>query len=113
MAQGRPIQRFFEERVQRQFFDSSFLGPGELRLTVHGSISPRANALMQQRMRKLAQELDALAEEDKRLDQRSRAGTTLVIAIRPWELTLFTELRRRAPDPRTARSAVPSGRSPR
>jgi len=29
-----PIQRFFEQRVQQQFFDSSFVGPGELRITV-------------------------------------------------------------------------------
>jgi AcrR family transcriptional regulator len=110
---GGPIQRFFEERVQRQFFDSSFLGPGELRLTVHGSISPRANALLQQRMRKLAEELDALAEEDKRLDQRSRAGTTLVIAIRPWELSLFTEFRQRKPDLRSVPTAAPASRSAR
>jgi len=105
-----PIQRFFEQRVQQQFFESSFLGPGELRLTVHGSISPRANAVLQQRMRKLAEELDALAEEDKRLDQQSRAGTTLVLAIRPWELGLFTELRRRKSDMRPASTPASSGR---
>jgi DNA-binding Xre family transcriptional regulator len=105
-----PIQRFFEQRVQQQFFDSSFVGPGELRITVHGSISPRSNAVLQQRMRKLAEELDALAEEDKRLDQQSRAGNTLVLAIRPWELSLFTELRRRKPDMRPTSEPAPTGR---
>jgi AcrR family transcriptional regulator len=110
---GGPIQRFFEQRVQRQFFESSFLGAGELRVTVHGSLSPRSNAMLQQRIRKLAEELDALAEEDKRLDQKSRAGTTLVVAIRPWELSLFTELRRRKPDLRLAPSPVSAGRTAR
>jgi len=38
---GGPIQRFFEERVQKQFFESSFLGEGELRVSVHGSVSSR------------------------------------------------------------------------
>jgi DNA-binding Xre family transcriptional regulator len=95
---GGPIQQFFEARVQRQFFDSSFLGAGELRLTVHGSLSPRSNAILQQRMRKVAEELDALAEEDKQLAQDARPGTTMVLAIRPWEMSLFTELRRRKTD---------------
>jgi DNA-binding Xre family transcriptional regulator len=110
---GGPIQGFFEQRVQRQFFESSFLGAGELRLTVHGSLSPRSNAVLQLRMRKLAEELDALAEEDKRLDQQSRAGTTLVLAIRPWELSLFTELRRRKADLRTVPAPVSAGRNAR
>jgi len=110
---GGPIQGFFEQRVQRQFFESSFLGPGELRLTVHGSLSPRSNAVLQLRMRKLAEELDALAEEDKQLDQQSRAGTTVVLAIRPWELSLFTELRRRKADLRTVPAPISPGRTAR
>jgi DNA-binding Xre family transcriptional regulator len=73
-----PIQQFFEARVQKQFFASSFLGPGELRVMVHGSLSGRSIELLQQRMRKIGEE-----------------GTTLLLAIRPWELGMFTELRRK------------------
>jgi DNA-binding Xre family transcriptional regulator len=91
-----PIQRFFEERVQKQFFDSSFLGPGELRISVHGSLSYHSIELLQQRIRKIAEEFDVLTDEDKQLDHDKREGTTLVVAIRPWELSLFTELRRRS-----------------
>lgn len=89
-----PIQQFFEKRVQRQFFESSFIGKDELRVTVNGSLSSRSNALLRQRMRKIAEEFDSMVDEDKRLDHKEREGTTLVIAIRPWELSLFTELRR-------------------
>ena len=92
-----PLQRFFEERVQDEFFHSSFSGPGELRLLVHGSLSERSNALLGQRMRKLVEEFDALAEEDRQLDHRGLAGTSMVLAMRPWELRIFTQLRRRAP----------------
>lgn len=92
-----PMQRFFEERVQGQFFDSSFVDMGELRITVHGSVSAKSNEMLQQRMRKLAEEFDSLVEEDRKLDHKSRAGTTLVMAIRPWELALFAELRRKPP----------------
>ena len=91
---GGPLQRFFEARVQRQFFESSFLGSGELRLMVHASLSPHSNAVLQQRMKKIAEEFDALAEEDRRLARKTLLGTTLVAALRPWELGLFSELRR-------------------
>lgn len=91
-----PIQRFFQERVQSQFFESSFAGAEELRLIVHGSLSSRSNALVQQRMRKIGEEFDSLVEQDRHLDHALRTGNTLVLAIRPWELGLFAELRREA-----------------
>jgi DNA-binding Xre family transcriptional regulator len=99
---GGPIQKFFEEQVQRQFFDSSFLGRGELRVLVHGSLSERSNNLLQQRIRRIAEEFDALVEEDGQLEHPMREGTTMVVAIRPWELSMFTDLRRGAEPGRPA-----------
>ena len=83
--------------MQKHFFESSFHGPGESRFVVHASLSEHSNALLQARMRKLVEEFDALAEDDRRLDHRSLYGTTLVVAVRPWELGIFTNLRRRTP----------------
>jgi len=92
---GGPIQRFFEDRVQEQFFHWPFLGRGELRVMVQGSLSAKSNELLQQRIRKLAEEFDALVDEDRSLDRTLRDGTTLVMAIRPWEFAQFTALRRK------------------
>lgn len=89
-----PMQRFFEQRLQQQFFTTSFVRHGEQRIVVFGALSRRSNELLQQRMQKIAQEFDALVEEDKQLDHRMRTGTTMILAIRPWEPTEFTELRR-------------------
>jgi len=89
-----PLQRFFEGRVQAEFFRSSFHGPGESRFVVHASLSERSNALLRQRMAKLAEEFASLVEEDRRLDPASLSGMTLVAAIRPWELGIFRKLRR-------------------
>jgi DNA-binding Xre family transcriptional regulator len=91
---GGPLQQFFEAHVQERFLDSSFHGPGELRLVVHGSLSDHSNALLQQRLRKLVEEFGDLAGEDRRLKHMARSGTTMVVAIRPWELGIFTRLRR-------------------
>lgn len=96
---GGPIQRFFEERVQRQFYASSFDGEGELRVVAHASLSARSNRLLQGRMRRLAEDMHAMAEEDRRLGHELRQGTSLVVALRPWELGMFSELRRDAPPP--------------
>lgn len=91
---GGPLERFFEARVQAEFFQSSFHGRGESRFVVHAGLSERSNALLRQRMARLAEEFAALAEEDSRLDHRMLAGTTLVLAMRPWEMGIFRHLRR-------------------
>jgi len=62
MAKAGPIQRFFEERVQEQFFDSAFLDRERYASMVQGSLSARSNELLQQRIRKLAEEFDALVD---------------------------------------------------
>ena len=91
-----PLQRFFEAHVQSQFFDSSFQGAHELRFVVHGSLSDHSNALLRQRIAKLAEAFDELADEDRGLARATLRGTTLVVAIRPWELGIFGKLRRAA-----------------
>lgn len=91
-----PIQRFFEERVQEEFFHSAFLGRGEVRVMVQGSLSDKSNELLQQRIRKIVEEFDALVEDDRSLDRGTRQGTTLVMAMRPWEFSQFAALRRTA-----------------
>jgi DNA-binding Xre family transcriptional regulator len=92
---GGPLQQFFEARVQKQFFDSSFHGPGEMRFVVHGSLSEHSNTLLQQRLKKLAEEFDDMVEDDRRLDHKTLSGTTMIVAMRPWELGIFSELRRK------------------
>ncbi len=94
---GGPFQRFFEERLQDQFFQSSFSGPGELRIMATGSLSARSNEVLQQRARKMAEEFDRLVEEDRALDHGARQGTTLVMAMRPGDLGLFTKFKRKRP----------------
>jgi hypothetical protein len=91
---GGPIQRNFEERLQREFFDSHFLGADELRVFASGRLSRRSIALLQTKLRRIAEEFDSLVAEDRQLDHESQAGTSLVMAIRPWEPNQFVALRR-------------------
>ena len=95
---GGPIQRFFEAQVQTDFFKSGFNHPGELRLFVTGMLSRESNGHLQQKMQRLAQEFRYLHEEDKNLPLAQRFGTSLVVAMRPWELEVFQKLRRPGSD---------------
>ncbi|MEE2731704.1 MAG: helix-turn-helix domain-containing protein [Pseudomonadota bacterium] len=89
-----PIQRFFETQVQQDFFQSRFNGPGEIRLFVTGMLTPASNSIMQQKMERLAMDFRRLHQEDLAQPLADRYGTSLVLAMRPWELEFFLRHRR-------------------
>lgn len=89
-----PIQRFFEKQVQTEFFASRFDQPGELRLVLHGMLSEQSIYGLHQRLSRIADEFDARAREDRSLPARQRLGTSAILAIRPWHLSIFDALRR-------------------
>jgi DNA-binding Xre family transcriptional regulator len=91
---GGPIQRFFESRVQQEFLNSSFNRPGESRIFTSGMISQSANAEIIRKMQQLARELTEMTRESENLPLEQRYGTSLMMAIRPWEIEVFRELRR-------------------
>jgi DNA-binding Xre family transcriptional regulator len=91
---GGPIQQFFEQRVQLEFLNSSFNGAGEFRVFVSGMISKTANSEMIKKMQHLAKEMNAMNAESESLPLDERFGTSLMMAMRPWEIKVFEDLRR-------------------
>lgn len=89
-----PIQMFFEQNIQQNFWQSQFTGPGELRLLVNGMLSKESNEMMQKNIARLKQQFSQLSEQDKCLKMEQRHGTTLLMGMRPWELKLFEDMRR-------------------
>jgi len=89
-----PIQRFHEEKVQSEFFNSSFNGDGEFRIFVSGMFSRPANAELIKKIKRLAEESNELKTETESLPFDQRFGCSLVMAIRPWEVKIFEQLRR-------------------
>jgi len=89
-----PIQRFFNQKIQNEFFASSFEQQGEKLSVITAMLSPSSNAIVQQRIERLLGEFSDLEAEDARLPINKRFGTTMVVAIRPWELEAFEERRR-------------------
>ncbi len=91
---GGPIQRFYEKKVQSEFFHSSFNGPGEFRIFLSGMFSRDANADIIRRIKRLAEDAHELKEDSEVLPLDERFGCTLIMAIRPWEAKIFDDMRR-------------------
>jgi len=89
-----PIQRFFQSQVQPDFLDSSFSGPGEKMVFRTGMLSRGANAELMKKMDRLLEQFDELHDADTSLALDERYGSSLMVALRPWELRHFSRLRR-------------------
>jgi transcriptional regulator with XRE-family HTH domain len=90
-----PVQRFFEQQVQREFLAAPFTGAGEQFRFVGGLLSRTALAQLQQSIDRLAREFDELAHRDATLPLGERRSCGAVFAIRPWEFSMFAALRRK------------------
>lgn len=89
-----PIERFFKANVQSEFLDADFNGPGEQHVFISGMLSRQSNQALQARISRLTQLFDDLHKEDEALDVSEKFGTSMVVAMRPWDSKLFEKYRR-------------------
>lgn len=93
-----PVQELFSKLVQREFLASHFDGPDEQFKFVGGLLSPGSLAQLKQSIDRLAREFDELNKRDAALPIAERRGCSAVFALRPWEFSVFTRLRRARAD---------------
>ncbi|MBB6241819.1 MULTISPECIES: helix-turn-helix transcriptional regulator [unclassified Rhodanobacter] len=89
-----PVQVFFLSRVLPEFFNGSFEGTGDAFHFVGGTLSEASRARMKVAIAHLVEEFEQLARQDSRLPLDARNGCSAVIAIKKWEFSDFTLLRR-------------------
>jgi hypothetical protein len=104
-----PIQQYFKARAQNEFFRAHFDGENEIMLLSNATLTPATQAQLVQRLKRVANEFTELHEESKHMPLGERRSTTLLLAIRPWELDEFRALRRKPPqaNARPASAAAP------
>lgn len=90
-----PIETFFENTVQSEFMSSKFTRSGELRIYLIGMLSRDSLNTLRNKMQLLAREYSALQQDDARLPARLRFNTGFMLAIRPWEFSVFAKLARK------------------
>jgi transcriptional regulator with XRE-family HTH domain len=93
-----PIQRYFRSRIEAEYLGGKFDRPEELFLFVSGMLSRQSAGELIIRLRRVAREFAELHRDDRRLPIADRHGTSLLLALRPWEPRAFRALRRDAAD---------------
>ena len=90
-----PIAQFFKAQAQNEYFRTRFDGPDELMLFVTGRLSKSSREAMLVRLRRVANEFADSHSDDMRRPFEECTGMNMLLAIRPWELSVFSELRRK------------------
>lgn len=89
-----PIQRHFRERIEAEYLGSRFDRNDELFLFLSGMISSASITELIGELRRVARDFAQRHRADVGLPLPQRFGTSLLIAMRPWELRAFRNLRR-------------------
>lgn len=87
-----PIQQFFQEKVEQDFFNSRFDKSNEKLLVSNAILTDSSNAQIQRKMHNLVAEFNQLMREDAAAPADSKNGTTMVLAIRQWQYSLFKKI---------------------
>lgn len=91
-----PVHSFFVSRFVPEFFQSAFAGVSDAFRFVGGTLSPGSLARFKGSLERLAIEFEELARGDARLPLAQRDGCSAILAVRAWEFSEFTRLRRSA-----------------
>jgi len=89
-----PVMNYFREHVVLDYFGGGFDRHAETLLLVHGQVSRAIAGSFVDRMQRVAQDFAQQHLADQKLPPGERKGYTLVLAMRDWEFTAFTQLRR-------------------
>ncbi|MDO6514335.1 helix-turn-helix transcriptional regulator [Neptuniibacter sp. 2_MG-2023] len=87
-----PIQQFFQEKVEQDFFSSRFDKANEKLIVTNAILTDSSNARLQKKMERLAAEFNELMQEDHAAPSQQKNGTTMVLAIRQWQYSLFKKM---------------------
>ena len=89
-----PIQSFFRAHAYTEFFESGFGEEREFMVLVNGMLTDGSARAMVERLKRVAHEFSEVHRDELRLPLRQRIPMSLVVAVRPWEMRAFAELRR-------------------
>jgi transcriptional regulator with XRE-family HTH domain len=95
------VQEYFLRRVIPEFFNARFDLPGDEFRFLAGTLSSGSMHRLQASIRRLVAEFEQLAHQDARLPLAERNGCSAILALRSWEYSEFSKLRRAAQSRRT------------
>lgn len=90
-----PVHEFFLTRVAPEFLRSHFDAPTDELRFIGGLLSETSLTQMKAAVGRLAQEFEEYARRDARLALAAKNGCSMLLAMRQWEFSEFTRLRRK------------------
>jgi len=89
-----PIEKYFRSKVQTEFFNTTFEEDGALRVIKNGMLTAKSHADLRNRLKMLDGFFDELSEQERKISAVDRHGITMILAIRNWHVSIFTDLER-------------------
>ncbi len=86
-----PIQNFYQQQLEREFFQSHFDRKNEKLIVLNGLLTDASNSELQKKMQIVANKFNELIKEDIPVPIDNKYGTTAVIALRRWQFSLFDD----------------------
>jgi len=89
-----PIEKYFRSAVQTEFFNTSFEEDGALRVVKNGVLTIKGQADLRNRLKMIDSLFDEISEQERKIPINERHGITMILAIRNWQPSMFTDLER-------------------
>ncbi len=89
-----PILQYVKSTAAEDYFRSRFDAPGEHIAVINAMLSAASTAQVINRLKRIGREFAEMHDDDKHLQLGERRPASLLLAIRPWELEAFKQLRR-------------------
>ena len=90
-----PIWNLYKKRVEDEFLDYPFDLTNERLMFLPGKLSEASLKTIVKQLDKLIKQFNELAAMDASLPTKGRSSTGLLIAFRPWVLSMVSDLKRR------------------
>jgi len=88
-----PVETYYAKQVESEYFRCRFNKEHEARLFLTGMVSEDSMVIIKSKLNQLAREFAQLHKQDIASSHKNM-NVGLVLAMRPWELNAFTELRK-------------------
>ena len=88
------IERFFRRHILSEFLQTNYSGDDRIQHFIHGELSSASHAVLMRKLESVIDEFSVLQRNDSSLAIQERIKIGLHLAMRPYELSAFQELRK-------------------
>jgi DNA-binding Xre family transcriptional regulator len=92
---GGPIEQYFERFIAEEFLAADFREGTRSRVFLHGFLSERGREELITALDRIAVTFRDLLKRDRTVPARSRQHVGFLIAFRPWNFSIYDEIRKR------------------